>query len=53
MNMHPIYRRRRRVAFAIIVTIAGAVLWVTGPDGTDGNDPCDLTPKTPTCELSK
>lgn len=51
MNPHPMYRRRRRIVATIVATVAFSTLWLTGPDGTDGNDPCDLTPHTPTCEM--
>lgn len=35
MNHAPIYRRRRRVAFAIAVTLAAVVLHCTGDADTD------------------
>lgn len=54
MNNAPVYRRRRRITVAVLLTIAALVMWLTGPnDGTDGNDPCFLTPNTPTCTMEQ
>lgn len=53
MNHAPIYRRRRRICLAVAVTLAAVVFHLTGPDGVDGNDPCHLTPNTPTCTLGQ
>lgn len=53
MRQEPVYRRRRRVVAVLAVLVACGGLWLAGPDdGVDGNDPCHLTPNTPTCRLA-